>query len=463
MTSPFVGQLSDIRGEVAALKKRRTTLKKAEVTAVDDVAFTFTADVPGAGELAGIPSPAKFLPEVGDVVTLQVEGATPTYLPGGIAANAIGGREISGVPGGLIESDTVTANLGVLGSLLTAFSGQRSGLTPIGIQAWDDGENETVRLDGAANLIQGTIQTAPDGSRRIVLGAAGTTGQIKFIGDDGSLTELRAYTSDTGVEAIRMSASVDESWEGWNAVQLQANERAYLSSKIMQHIFTAPGSEGQGFVVSFATNTGSAGVPPTRTERFTVGEDLIRMFVGTVSADGSVDIIPHGVADTRQRSPKILLRGEGGSVGHHIKYVNDSGPTNARIEITNAADSGYAAIWASAFTVSSSEVDKQEIADLPAGRATQRVRQMRPRVYRRVSRGGVLRGDNGQDVEIPETVGPPEIGLVAQEAPGEVVAGQSEAINLYSLAVLAIATAKELDARLTQAEARLAALEAKIP
>jgi hypothetical protein len=78
---PFLEQLAEMRREIAELKRRLPTYRAATVTAVDPLASTFAADVPGAGEIVGIPSAPQFLPVVGDEVQLDLFGATPVYRP----------------------------------------------------------------------------------------------------------------------------------------------------------------------------------------------------------------------------------------------------------------------------------------------------------------------------------------------------------------------------------------------
>jgi hypothetical protein len=67
---------------------------------VDADSATFTVQVDNqedgsTADLAGVSSPAHFLPAVGDEVTLALAGARPMYQPGRVAAGAIGMNELS--------------------------------------------------------------------------------------------------------------------------------------------------------------------------------------------------------------------------------------------------------------------------------------------------------------------------------------------------------------------------------
>lgn len=85
----LVQQLAVMRREIAKLKSQRVTYRSATVTAVDLVSGTFTADVPGAGELGGIAAEPQFMPTVGDVVRLSLAGAVPIHMPGRVGLQAI--------------------------------------------------------------------------------------------------------------------------------------------------------------------------------------------------------------------------------------------------------------------------------------------------------------------------------------------------------------------------------------
>jgi hypothetical protein len=448
----------------------RVSYYSVTVSAVNTGASTFDATTGDGALIQGIASNPQNLPAVGMQVTLFLMGATVLYRPEGIAAASVGTPQVSAIGASKLSSDTVTANLTLASQILTATAGQRAGITAMGLQAWDSSNNLTVSLTGVTNLLTGTTQTAASG-RRVVFGAGGDTSQVVFYGADGTEGKINSFAVG-GVESLRVATPIESTFEGWNGATFQSDERATLNSG---RIDVAYGGDtaavNQRFSINQATTSGSPGSAPTLVERFRVDPSRVRLYgpdidtqheitsalqrfwVGSTASDGSVDIVPHGVVDTRSRSPRIQLRAEGGTQASNLKYVIDSGSANPRIEVTNTADTGYGAIWASAFTVSSSATDKDQIADLQ-GSALAKVRGLRPRTYRRISRGGKIRGDDGRDVTVPESVGPVEVGLVAEEAPPEIVVGQSEAIDLYPLLTLTVAAVKELDAKVTALEQR---------
>jgi hypothetical protein len=457
--------IAEIRRDIAGMKRRRITHRVATVTAADPVTSTFTADLLDGQKLAGIAAPAQQLPEAGQQVTLQMEGATPRFIPAGVGVNAIGDREVSSVSAALLAGGTVIADLTIASSVLTASSGQRAGITPLGVQAWDGGDNITVHLDGITNLLQGTTQTAPDGQRRVVIGAAGASGRIALITPDGTETEVTSY-AEGGVESIRVGNPVQDTWAGWNAATVQGNEIIRIASGQQVHYFGGDTSGAKLWIVNQASDSGSPGVQPTATERFKIDTSrivmrapdvdssieittgLIRHFLGTVAAQGSLDIVRHGVADSRSRSPVLKFRAEGGTQAGHLKYVIDSGGANPRLEVTDTSDSSYGPIWASAFTVSSAPDGKEEIADVDTQTMLDRLRAMRVRSWR-------VRQENGH-------LSPLRYGLVTTEAPQEIVEGENEAINLYSTLAFAIGGLQRVFVILGNARDRVLTLEQQV-
>lgn len=430
--SDLVQRLAEVRRDVAELKRGRVTNRAVTVTATNPGTSTFSAALPDGQSLTGLTSPAEFLPATGQTVTLSLEGATPIYQP----------AQISGMTAGKLTNGTVSADVTIAGRFATALTGARVELNALGLQKWDTAGNLMVSVTGTTNLITGTYQTALTG-RRVEVGASGNVGRVTFYSATTTSGVLESYTDPaTSIEAIRQVVPIASSWPGWNGFQAQSNENAHLSSANVTVTFGGATSAGT-FRVSYAADNGTATSQPTRDDRLLIDDTTHRMFVGAVATEGSIDIVRHGVADTRNRSPRIQLRAEGGTQASNLKYVIEGDGTLPRIEVTNTADTGYGAIWASAFTVSSSGRGKDRIADL-SGSALDRVRAMRPRTYRRIAK----------DTD----PGPVEIGLIAEESPAEVVVGDFEAVNLYALAVLNTGAIQEVDARLTALDVRLSAL-----
>jgi hypothetical protein len=107
----LIRQVAAMRQEIADLKGKRTSFRQATVVATDTDTATFTADVDGAGWLSGIPVPLEYLPEVGDVVPLSLDGATPIYRPSPTRITALDAEgnpyQVAklGQPSGIVDSN----------------------------------------------------------------------------------------------------------------------------------------------------------------------------------------------------------------------------------------------------------------------------------------------------------------------------------------------------------------------
>lgn len=101
-------QVARLWDAVDGLRRERVTYRAATVTAVDPIAGTFDAEVEGAGLLAGIPAPL-LRPRVGDVVQLDLFGATPVYRPNRVGEGTIGRPELDEVVSGDISAAGETA------------------------------------------------------------------------------------------------------------------------------------------------------------------------------------------------------------------------------------------------------------------------------------------------------------------------------------------------------------------
>lgn len=153
----------------------------------------------------------------------------------------------------------------------------------------------------------------------------------------------------------------------------------------------------------------------------------------------------------------------------NFKIWNDANGT--WFECKDWTDTNWLGVRAAAFTVISDAGAKQEIGDYE-GSALDVIRAAKVRTYRRRDvQGPRLRMEEteidggriskrtvpgGDHTPVP---GPVEIGLVAQEAPEQIVRaaredGSDPMIDLYQLAVLTLKATQELDQRLAQMEGR---------
>jgi hypothetical protein len=444
----------------------RVSYYSVTVSAVNTGASTFDATTGDGALIQGIVSNPQNLPAVGMQVTLFLMGATVLYQPEGIAAASVGTPQVSAIGASKLSSDTVTANLTLASQILTATSGQRAGVTAMGLQAWDSSNNLTVSLTGVTNLLTGTTQTAASG-RRVVFGAGGDTSQVVFYGADGTEGKINSFAVG-GVESLRVATPIEGTYEGWNGSTFQSDERATLNSG---RIDVAYGGDtaavNQRFSINEATTSGSPGSAPTLIERFRVDPSRVRLYgpdidtqheitsalqrfwVGSTASDGSVDIVPHGVVDANTRSPRIQLRGEGGTQAGNLKFVVAGGVN--RIECTNTSDA-YGEFRCLNVVQTSTRRWKTDITDAPSVMGI--VRGARGRQFRHVSPAGKFLADDGHMVDIPEQVGDLTLGLVAEEAPPEVLSGDGLGLDIGTTAVVALLGVKELEARVTALEQR---------
>lgn len=65
------------------------------MTAVHKTTSTYDGDVEGIGLVEGLPAAAAFLPKVGDVLRLPLNGSVPGFEPGRIGEGAVGGDELA--------------------------------------------------------------------------------------------------------------------------------------------------------------------------------------------------------------------------------------------------------------------------------------------------------------------------------------------------------------------------------
>lgn len=480
----YAEQLGRIRQQIAVLTRQQTKSKLATVTAVDTAANTFTASIPGMSPLAGIPADPEHLPGIGTTARITLSGATPIFEPSTI-------RYIA--PEKAVDGD-MGATWVVSGGLLTALTGQRAGITPIGFQAWDASGALSVSIDGVNNLITGTMNTAFTG-RRMSFGSAGALGQITFTAPTGETGFVRGFTESGGLEAIQLGLTVSGGTSLWNRINFNSNEWTSLRSLIIENIFqtrysiystTNRGGVGavtqERMIMDATTNTlnhpsfGSFKV----TERLDPTNTDLKLDIG---ASGTISYhnvgqsfriweaqvggslvsrwhlsqtdVTYGWPSTTGR---FVVRPANSTVSGRLQLVNDagygavfrfnsSGSASQRVELTDVTESGYAAIWASAFTVSSSRTQKTGFRKLAPG-ALDTLRALEVQEFRRKPSRDV-EGNEGAEPRL-------EIGLVAEDAPESIrVEGgdMGPAIDVMSTLGVVIASVQELAAEVAKLKA----------
>lgn len=387
------------------------------------------------------------------------------YRDGVWGSRQLNDTVVASLTAGKLVAGTVSADITIAGRFATALTGTRVEVNALGFQAWN-GSTQTVSITGSTNLLTGTLKTATSG-RRIEMMATGNTGRASFIAPDGTTGLVESWTQTSGEEAIRLAMPLSTTdWGGWNGISFQTNDRAYLATGYMLSLYGGGSTGTQAFEVGETTTRGTTAAGPTWTTRiladpgrsaiygpngsssFEAQTSVLRMFVGDVNFEGSVDVVRHGVADTLKRSPRLLFRGEGGTVGHYIKFIAEADSTSPRLEIRNSADTAYGTVRG-LFEQNSAREGKTNIADFTAT-SDALLDKFRPRVYQRLME------------DMPGGLGPLEVGFVADELPTEVLSADGSAVQVYSLATVALAGVKWLRARLNVQAGRITTLENRV-
>ena len=481
-------RIARIRRDIAELKRGRVTHREVQVTAADPVTSTFSADLPDGQPLTGIAAPREFLPAPGQPVTLRLEGATPIYDPAGI----------SSLSPTKIENGTFAGDFTVAGRFTTALTGQRSEMNAVGFQAWDSDNNLTISLDGVNNVLTGKFQTAMTG-RRIEMGAAGAQGKMSFFAPDGAEGFVRSLTESTGIEAIQFGLEAGAN-SLWNRINYNSDLYASYRTRTHEFVYTSAfqvrdGDDGTGLNGTIKLQVYKAGMwsEYMSTGTFAVYErnasnniQAGRLIMGASGATtfyrspggdfgvwerlvGGVDVEPRfRVTDTHYWfewpnvdsrfliqpstaagiSPLLQFVGPE-NFGGTMFYRSNTDGSSGRFEFRNvtATAGSYQALWASAFTPSSSGINKENVTDY-TGDAMAEVRAIKPVTFRRKP------GKNSTGKDAPESR--VEFGVIAEEVP-EVIrvrdeTGEVYGVDLQSEVTLAFAALKQLDARLSKLE-----------
>lgn len=480
--SSFLGQLKiDYSGVSAAATPMPSDTKQINVH-VGAPGFTISAAnrvdaLPPFGKgsslvtaALGVTTAVRFQAEdhAGNLSTpsAQVTGATTALTDSQIGSLAVG----------KLTTGTTTAVIVVGQRVTTALTGARTEMWTGGVRSFDGTETLTVNLDGVANLLTGRIQNALTG-RRVVIDTFSFGGAVKFIAPDATEAVVVGYTDpNTGDEAIYYGIQLYAGTAPtWNGVQVSSNESVSIVSRITTVLIGGDATEtNDGFVVEYvparaAPNTNRRTLlqvlPASIAAHYQASGGVFQVnqrISGTsftqmqMSSSGTFFFIPNtsnyriGITSPSfgaVSSPNLLIV-NGNNFGGIIFYGDNSGGTAARFEIKDGSNSVYIPLWASAFTVSSAEAGKDDIADLELD-ALALLDQIRPRRYRRKlpteDADGKKRGGRGRASE--------EIGLVAEEAPAILRGMDGQGIDLYAYVTTLAAGLKALKRRMDEGEA----------
>lgn len=428
----------------------------------------------------------------------SVSGATVQVADGDIAAMSVG----------KLTAGIMTADVTISGRFGTALTGARTELNALGLQKWDASGNLLVSITGTDALLTGTYRSATTG-RRIEMGAAGALGEINFYAPDGSRSFLRAWTESGGVEGVQLGLEMSGTNSLWNRINYNSDEWSSYRARGHDFYILEPDSGGFFYVRQANTNIRTTVSSTDEVTRLQLDSSLVyRDDVGQVrqqiddggwtywDAVGNSRFIIDGTAlwmdgpggsstsfDYAQSifswwygtgKGSFALRGPdpawGSSASSILRMSTGNGhATNLKLwwdsvngvwlELKDWTDVNWIGMRAATFTAMSDRATKDDISDF-TGSALARIRGARVRRYRR-KRGRptrVGRDEHGRpvatdevDTSAPVAPGPEEIGLVAQEAPAEIVHPTGDGtlgIDLYQMASLLWAGLQELDKRI---------------
>lgn len=441
-----------------------------------------------------------------------ISGATVQAADGDIAALNVG----------KLVSGTGTFDLVMAGRVTTALTGARREMNSVGFQAFDASNTLLINLDGVNNLLTGILKTALTG-RRIEVGAGGGLGQINFYAPDGSQGRILSFTSGTGIEAIQMAMPITGASSAWNAFQVDNSENSYVISKTVNFLFGGAASTGS-FTVGFLadksnTTTGATTlfqITPTLTNLVgnstnvtfsTSGAFTAYEQPATGSAVPRLNLAGGGAStiyysqgatfDVVQRlstsaliyrvhiddidayfqyvnhAGRVVLRAPSGSLSAKVQMINDasygavirafvnSDGTGSRVDITDANESFYIPVWASAFTVSSTQDHKADIRPLDGDGVMGELRALKVHTYRRrlpkkaplppVRPLLPVTAPPPAPPEEPDRFGDLEVGLIAEHSP-TVATPDGKAVDLYQLICKVLVGVQGIDGRLTALE-----------
>lgn len=412
-----------------------------------------------------------------------VSGSTAQVADGDIASLNVG----------KLVSGTVVADWIIAGSIFTAPFGQRAGITPLGFQAYDAAENQTINFDGVSNLLTGRFRNGLPGTRRVEIGlASGNTSRIDFYAPDNTKASIQSSTATAGIpgaEFIQVKVDVPDSASlngAWNALQVTEQENIFATSRQVSASFL--NDPTGGFFVNSMQSRATTFTDFVKYRRMYVGHELMSMYIPWTNGQWSVyqfnsvaDQLSTANTKTRLQvtntytsirppdmdvsarlsiedselvgagafSPNLKFSttpwsGDGLVYGVVLKVAKFT--ASQRLEVRDVLDSGFTNVWASSFAVQSDSRVKDNVTDLEPG-SLSKVRGIRARRYSVKRAGGIAEDADGKQVSAAPLVDEYRIGVFAQDVPDDVRTGTEEdgyGVDLYALATLHTAAIREL-------------------
>jgi hypothetical protein len=394
---------------------------------------------------------------------------------------------VSTINVGKLTAGIITAQVTVSGRIATALSGKRAEMNSVGFQAWSSNgttDTLTVSLDGVNNLLTGTFRTAPTG-RRVELASAGLLSQIDFWSPYGGQQRsyVRSFTESTGIEAMQLGVgdptisgldnrinmnydptkTPNTSYMGARFTNVQMTVSSYFS------IFSSARSYSESFLsmdgvsknvwwyVGAVTTTGTgANVAEADSFRWRVypasgvavdwkmnDDGTVELNLGSAYYGGYIKLDKSTQAFvTSPRLQFITSQGYGG----YMRF-NGNGAVQ-EMEFKYFDDSFYINARANLFINNSDATSKQDIGDADLDYLAT-IAGTRVRRYKRT------KIDKAQNV----LTGDYEVGLIAQEAPAQIVnksgSDGSLGIDLYQMSSLLWGASQQLKGEVEWLKAEL--------
>lgn len=397
---------------------------------------------------------------------------------------AVNSAQVGSLDVGKLTAGILNAQVTITGRLATALTGARREMNGIGFQAWDDANNLIINLDGVNNLLTGQFKTGLSGTRRIEMGVAGFTGAVNFIAPDGEFTRIDSLQDTSGAEGMRVGfPNPAGTWHAWGSMHFSAPFGLFSTLAYTEFVVGGNGSEtAKEFRVSYASNRGTTTTFPTKVGRIWINSAITQFAAPDGPTGTRYDLnngkhalrIPTGEfmqvqTNGNPQQGSALIQGftgtatNGGIYGGSWRFSMGQPGVSVGWDSRYFDDNGYIPVRASSFDVSSSITEKENVVDF-AGSALEVLGRMKVKKYRRkppkipalrpVEKGP---GDSGPSVELEPATDLPvpeqreQIGLIAEEAPAEVVTplGYDEiGIDLYAMISLTAAAVNELRDRL---------------
>jgi hypothetical protein len=410
-----------------------------------------------------------------------------------IATATITSAKIASLSADLITAGTISSTVVISGKFATASgTGARREMNAVGFQAFDSTNTLTINLDGVNNLLTGIFKTASTG-RRIEIGAGGLLGEIDFYSASGKQAFVRAWSQSGTIEAAQFGLTVAGTDSLWNRINFNSStagtEYATMRSGTLELDFdsgTDQGSAGGAFYIFELSSKTSTVVPPaglrysldrtstrnifpsggtysieerdssgTGWDRIYLEQNLITFLPGSPDF-GWVELFPGG-SPSFYYSPYYkfitppVLPGTG-RYGATLGYAVHADGTNSGIEIHNVNHDTF--VWdymkATDFLAQSDGQQKTNVVDAPDDFLTH-VQRIKPKRYNRKL---------GKD-----KIGPEELGLIAQEAPVQIVGEGSNGdkmVSLYQMGTYTWGAVGQLADLVSKLQDRIKELEAKI-